>query len=149
MPRRQAHKIPLDVHGLLGRAAIFRVAGAVERDPAVDAWLRAEPRELREIAREWFERMRRCGADVRELIHDGCPVACVGDAPFAYVATFARHASVGLFNGAALDDPAGLLEGRGQRMRHVKLRPDAALDAAALGVLVFAAYTELKQRLAE
>jgi len=37
--------------------------------------------ELGDIAREWFEVMRGCGDEVRELLHDGCPVACLGDAP--------------------------------------------------------------------
>jgi len=86
---------------------------------------------------------------VRELLHDGCPVACVGDVPFGYVNTFAKHVSVGFFNGAALDNPAGLLEGSGQRMRHVKLRPHVAVDAAALGALIAAAYHGVKQRLTE
>lgn len=76
--------------------------------------------------RLWFERMRDCGTDVRELLHDGCPVVCVGDAPFAYVNAFKAHASVGFFYGAMLADPAGLLEGEGKRMRHAKLRPGQA-----------------------
>ena len=70
--------------------------------------------------------MRACGDDVRELIHDGCPVACVEDAPFAYVNSFKSHVNVGFFNGASLDDPARLSEGSGKRMRHVKLKPGAS-----------------------
>ncbi|MEI9965905.1 MAG: DUF1801 domain-containing protein [Caulobacteraceae bacterium] len=53
-------------------------------------------------------------------MHDGHPTACVGDAAFAYVDAFRAHVNVGFFHGAALDDPAGLLEGTGKRMRHVK-----------------------------
>jgi hypothetical protein len=90
--------------------------------------------------------MRGCGSDVRELMHDGCPTACVGDAGFGYVNVFRAHANVGFFNGAWLQDPAGLLEGSGKRMRHVKLRPGQALDAAALGALIDAAYADMRQR---
>jgi hypothetical protein len=54
--------------------------------------------------------MRQCGGDVRELMHDGCPVACVADAPFGYVNTFKTHVNVGFFQGAALEDLSGLLE---------------------------------------
>ena len=99
------------------------------------------------IAREWFEQMRRCGDDVVELIHDGCPTACVGDAAFAYVNAFRRHVNVGFFLGAGLPDPAGLLEGTGKRMRHVKLRPGADVDSKALAMLIAAAYTGIKARL--
>jgi len=91
--------------------------------------------------------MRRCGADVRELIHDGCPVACVSDAAFGYVNSFKSHVSVGFFNGAALEDPAGLLEGSGKRMRHVKLTLSREIDDAALEALIAAAYADIKTRL--
>ncbi|WP_374574786.1 DUF1801 domain-containing protein [Phenylobacterium sp.] len=121
---------------------------AVRRDPAVDAWFdRGEA--LRGVVRPWFEAMRDCGPDVRELVHDGHPTACVGDAAFAYVGAFTAHASVGFFFGASLDDPAGLLEGAGKRMRHVKLRWGRPVDEAALRALIAAAYRDLRQRLAE
>jgi hypothetical protein len=90
--------------------------------------------------------MRGCGADVRELLHDGCPVACVGDAPFGYVNAFKAHANVGFFHGASLADPASLLEGAGKRMRHVKLRPGEELDADALSDLIAEAYRDIQQR---
>ena len=107
---------------------LLRFSSAVRRDPQIEAWFSgfADPHRL--MTRTWFERMRGCGADVRELLHDGCPVACVGDAPFGYVNAFKAHANVGFFYGAMLADPAGLLEGAGKRMRHVKLRPGKELD---------------------
>jgi len=125
---------------------LLRFTGAVRRDPRIEAWFSlTAPHRL--MAREWFERMRGCGADVRELLHDGCPVACVGDAPFGYVNAYKAHASVGFFHGAALPDAARLLEGNGRRMRHVKLRPGKELKVAALNDLVAAAYTDICQRL--
>jgi hypothetical protein len=128
---------------------ILRFSGAVKRDPAIDTWLRDQREELRPLAELWFARMRQCGADVRELMHDGCPVACVEDAPFGYVNAFKAHVNVGFYHGAALDDPAGLLEGTGKRMRHVKLRPGREPDLEALGDLIDAAYADIRARLAE
>src|SRR5262245_11147201 len=110
----------------------FRLPGAALRAPGIDEWLRRQPRALGALARTWFERMRACGDDVRELLHDGHPTACVSDAPFAYVNVFRAHANVGFFHGATLADPARLLTGTGKYMRHVKLRPEVAVDAAAL-----------------
>ncbi len=126
---------------------ILRLSGMMKHDPAVDSWLTDSPRALRSIAQTWFMQMRRCGDDVRELLHDGCPVACVEDAPFGYVNSFKEHVNVGFFYGAVLDDPAGLLEGSGKRMRHVKLKPGRALDAAALSDLIDAAYLDIRWRL--
>ena len=140
--------MPLDLRGLSGREDIFRLSGAVKRDPAVDIWLTDGPVELRSVAQTWFVRMRQCGDDVRELMHDGCPVACVEDAPFGYVNSFKHHVNVGFFHGAALEDPASLLEGSGKRMRHVKLNPGREPNAAALGDLIDAACTDIRARLA-
>jgi hypothetical protein len=145
---RKSRRSPLDLHGLSGREDIFRIARGAKRDPAVDAWLTDEPVELRSIAHRWFARMRECGDDVRELMHDGCPVACVEDAPFGYVNSFKGHVNVGFFCGAALDDPARLLVGSGKRMRHVKLQPGVELNAKALSDLIDAAYADIKARLA-
>src|ERR671929_358046 len=124
------------------RSELLRFDGAVERDPAIDAWMKARPRELGAIAHRWFEVMRNCGDEVRELLHDGCPVACLGDAPFGYVNVFTSHVNVGFFQGASLPDPARLLQGSGRFMRHVKLRPGTFRDAAALRRLIHAAYSD-------
>ncbi len=50
---------------------------------------------------------------------DGCPVACVDDAPFGYVNVFTSHVSIGFFYGASLPDPSRVLVGTGRYMRHV------------------------------
>ena len=100
-----------------------------------------------EPLRLWFERMRTCGDEVREILHDGGPVACLGDAPFAYVNVFTAHVNVGFFHGAALPDPARLLQGTGKRMRHVKLSLGTAMHAASLGRLIESAYADIKARL--
>ena len=126
---------------------LFRISNTVERDPAIDAWMKVQAGELGSIARQWFDVMRRCGDEFRELMHDGCPVACVGDAPFGYVNAFKAHVNVGFFQGAELPDPAGLLEGSGKTMRHVKLRPGAAMNSAALRKLIDEAYSDIKARL--
>src|ERR1700728_1115930 len=124
------------------RTELLRFNGAVERDPAIDAWMKAHAGELGAIAHAWFEAMRRCGDEVRELLHDGCPVACLGDVPFGYVNVFTSHVNVGFFHGAALADPARLLQGTGKRMRHVKLRQGAGTEAEALGRLIETAYAD-------
>jgi hypothetical protein len=119
----------------------------VRRDPGVDAWFTAPEHDLRRLAQPWFNSLRACGPDVRELLHDGHPTACVGDAAFAYVDAFSAHVNVGFFHGAALADPAGLLEGAGKRMRHVKLRWGRPVDAAALNALIVVAYQDVRARL--
>jgi hypothetical protein len=125
----------------------LRFPTAVQHDPAIDAWLRAQRDGLRPFVETWFASMRQCGGDVRELMHDGCPTACVGDAAFGYVNAYKDHVNVGFFMGALLKDPARLLEGTGKRGRHVKLRPGREVDSKALARLVQEAYADMRARL--
>jgi hypothetical protein len=104
---------------------MLRFPTAVARDPKVDAWLGGQSGELGELARELFERMRTCGDDVRELVHDGQATVCVGDAPFGYVDVFKAHVNVGFFHG--------------------KLRPGRVPEG--LAALIDVAYRDIKTRL--
>jgi hypothetical protein len=127
-------------------SSMFRLSGGEKRDPLIEEWL-TRTDALTAVARTWFRRMRACGEDVLELMHDGHPVACVEDAPFAYVDVFRNHTNVGFFYGAHLEDPAGLLQGTGKAMRHVKLKREHEHDSVALGHLIDAAYLDVRIRL--
>src|ERR1700683_2392799 len=87
--------------------------------------------------------MRKCGDVAREPLHDGCPVACFGDAPFGYVNIFTSHVNVGFFHGASLSDVARPTR---KSMRHVKLRLGTAANAAALSRLIDTAYCDIDAR---
>ncbi len=126
---------------------LMRFPSSVKRDPDIAAWMNAHRDELGTLAQRWFDAMRDCGDDVRELLHDGHPTACVADAAFAYVNAFKAHVNVGFFRGAELADPNGLLEGTGKFMRHVKLKLQRDVDATALMRLIETAYTDMKGRL--
>lgn len=126
---------------------LFLFPTSMKRDPAVDRWMRDHSGELGDIAKRWFDVMRQCGDDVRELLHDGHPTACVREAAFAYVNAFRDHVNVGFFRGAEIEDPASLLEGTGKLMRHVKLRPERVVDESALTKLIETAYLDMRRRL--
>ena len=125
---------------------IFRLSGAKKWNPDIDQWLAEQESELGAIALAWFSRLRECGDDVRELMHDGCPHACVSDAAFAYVNVFKAHVNLGFFHGSELLDVSNLLEGTGKRMRHVKLRPGHEIDERQLLQLIADAYIDIKAK---
>jgi len=125
---------------------LFLFPNAVKRDPAIEVWMHRHSGELGLIAKRWFGVMRACGGDVRELLHDGHPTACIADAAFGYVNAFTAHVNVGFFLGAKIADPEGLLEGTGKFMRHVKLRPEDNVNARALTKLIETAYSDMKER---
>ena len=128
----------------MSRLMLF--SSSVKREPAIEDWMHEHSGALGTIAHHWFDIMRGCGDDVRELLHDGHPTACVGEAAFCYVNAFTAHVNVGFFLGAELLDPNGMLEGTGKFMRHVKLRPEKEVDPAALEKLIRAAYIDMKNR---
>ncbi|MGE0816785.1 MAG: DUF1801 domain-containing protein [Vicinamibacterales bacterium] len=129
-----------------GVIRLMRFETAARQDPAVRAWFKEQPSDLGAIARRWFQMMRACGQDVCELVHDDQPTACVRGAAFAYVDAFTAHVNVGFFQGVALDDPDGLLQGAGKYMRHVKVHPDRPVDEQALARLIQAAYADVRRR---
>ena len=128
---------------------LMRFETAVRHDPAVDEWFASRAPQLAAIGRPWFELIRSLGDDVRELLHDGHPTACVEDAAFCYVNVFTAHVDVGFFLGALVEDPAGLLEGTGKRMRHVKLHPGEEHNTRALATLIETAYRDMRECLAD
>jgi len=128
-------------------SSLFLFPTAVRRDPAVETWMGRHAGELGVIARRWFDVLRGCGDDVRELLHDGHPTACVGEAAFGYVNAFTAHVNVGFFRGAQIADPDGLLQGTGKFMRHVKIIPGEVLNTDSLTKLIETAYGDMKRRI--
>lgn len=129
-------------------SSFLRFDGAKRHEPRIDSWFDARDPELAAIARTWFLEMRRCGEDVTELLHDGHPTACVGDAAFCYVNVFTAHVNIGFFHGATLPDPAKLLVGSGRFMRHVKATPASLPNTDALRALIQASYADILAKLA-
>lgn len=127
--------------------ALFRLEGTRRRHPEVACWFEDHSGPLGELARHWYRQAHALGEDVAEVMHDGQPTLCVEGAAFAYVDAYTAHANLGFFQGAELPDPAGLLEGKGRFMRHVKLRVECDVDEDALKALIEAAYRDIKERL--
>lgn len=123
---------------------LFLLPGAAKRDTDIESWFRDHDDELGFVAKHWFDVIRGSGDDVREILHDGHPTACVGEAAFAYVNAFTAHVNVGFFAGSVLDDPAGILHGTGKFMRHVKLGPGQFDDSPALLSLIESAYRDMQ-----
>ena len=125
---------------------LLRFPSAVRRDPRIEAWFSDFADPLRLMTRTWFERMRGCGADARELLHDGCPVACVGDAPFGS----STRSRLMLMSASTMAHACGSrrpARRRGQAYASCEAAPGKELDAEALSDLIVAAYHDIWRRL--
>lgn len=56
--------------------------------------------------------------------------------PFAYIKAFGSSVNIGFWRGAQLEDGAGILEGEGERMKHLTLREGDAIPADELAGFV-------------
>lgn len=56
--------------------------------------------------------------------------------PFAFLKINKAHLTFGFWRGTELTDPDGILEGKGDRMKHVKLRSMADIDRDQLAAWV-------------
>ena len=65
---------------------------------------------------------------------NGCWIGERG--PVAYVYSAPEYVQFGFFHGAALKDPKGLLEGKGEYVRHTKVHAVADIDERGFGALL-------------
>ena len=121
------------------------------------AWAEALARttdEGRETADAVRALIRRLDPDVVEVIWPQQGTIGWGIGPkkmsehYAYLAVHPRHVNLGFYRGASLPDPATLLEGSGQAMRHVKLHGPADLQRQEITDLLRAARAERVEALA-
>ena len=86
-----------------------------------------------------------------EIVWPRLQIASYGIGPrkmtqhYAYFGLQRAHVNLGFYHGAALPDPAGLLEGTGKRLRHVKIRDAAAARNPAVRALLSAAIAERRK----
>jgi hypothetical protein len=109
--------------------------------------------EIQAIARRLRELIEAVHPEAVEVVWSRQGIAGYGIGPkkmsehYAYIAPQTKHVNLGFYYGAALPDPAGLLEGTGKAMRHVKVRSPAETDDEALRQLLQEALAERRTAL--
>ncbi len=92
--------------------------------------------------------------DFVEIVWPRQKIASYGVGPkkmsehYAYIAVQGSYVNLGFYHGAALRDPAGLLEGTGKRLRHVKLRSVSASRSPAVKALLRRAIEDRRRHVA-
>lgn len=120
-----------------------------------EAFLATYPDAIRELATAVRGLVKMTVPDVTEKVYPGYKnivfgVGGEGDnamrTQFAYMAPFKAHVNLGFERGIYLSDPAGMLEGTGKELRHVKIKRLADLDNPAIHDLIVAAYEDYRHR---
>lgn len=87
--------------------------------------------EFEEVVIALAELVRKAAPKANEAIKWAQPVWSQAG-PFCYLKAFKSYVNFGFWRGAELDDPKGLLEGTGNKMRHIKIESVRAIPATAL-----------------
>ena len=101
-----------------------------------DLYLADQPPKNRTIIRALRKFVERVAPKLVESVKWGNGCWLQGKAPVAYVYSDKGYVQFGFFRGASLVDAKGLLEGKGQYVRHIKVRKVADIDRAAFTALL-------------
>jgi len=102
-------------------------------------YLRDQTPKNQPIIRALRRFVKRAAPGLSEAVKwgNGCWIGKHG--PVAYVYSATGYVQLGFFRGASLKDPKGLLEGKGEYVRHTKVRAAADIDASAFNALLLQA----------
>ena len=101
-----------------------------------DEYLEAQSPKNQAIIRALRRFVKRIEPKLSEAVKwgNGCWIGSTG--PVAYVYSDTQYVQFGFFNGSSLKDAKGLLEGKGQYVRHIKVRNRSAIDERAFAALL-------------
>jgi hypothetical protein len=109
--------------------------------------------EMRPIARRLHEIVVDVDPNAVEVVRLGDRAATYGLGPrkmkegYAYIMPHKKWVNLGFYQGVALTDPAGIMEGTGKKLRHVKVRSVTDAGRPEIRALIEAALAERKQTL--
>ena len=104
-----------------------------------DDWLEGVDPRLRPLTRELRRMFLEAEPELRESIKWGNPCFEKKLRIFYIASQGDRYVTLGLWQGALLPNPEGLIEGTGKRMRHVKIRSAEELEEPEVGRIIRAA----------
>jgi hypothetical protein len=94
----------------------------------IEAWAGEIVRELRSI-------LKGTVPDIKESIKWAQPIYDI-NGPMIFIKAHKKHVNFGFWRGVQLDDPKGLLQGTGDKMRHVKITSLEDIDREGLSSLI-------------
>ena len=110
--------------------------GKMKAYASFDEYLEAQRPKNQEIIRALRRFVKRIEPKLREAVKwgNGCWISSNGPVAYAYSDT--GYVQFGFFNGSSLRDPKGLLAGKGQYVRHIKVHNRSAIDERAFAALL-------------
>ena len=105
----------------------------------IDLYVDAKPAELRDVAEKLRKLVKKTVKGTKESVNPWKIPTFESNGPMCFFTVGKYHVTFGFLRGTSLPDPAGLLEGTGKNLRHVKLRTAEDVSTPALKKLIEAA----------
>jgi hypothetical protein len=102
---------------------------------SVEEYIEMQEKWAAEIIKEIRSIIKEFAPESSESIKWAQPVY-EDNGPFAFMKAFKKNVNFGFWRGIQLNDPKGLLQGTGAKMRHVKVFSVDEIDRAAFGDFV-------------
>lgn len=111
---------------------------ATNRDRSVtqvEAFIRQASPAIRPVLRDLRQLVREELPEAKEEIKWGRPVYSLNQI-VCYLAAAENHANLGFYRGIELEDPKGLLQGDGKKLRHIKVFRREEILRQPYGILI-------------
>jgi hypothetical protein len=105
----------------------------------IDSYVDAKPAELRDVAEKLRKLIKKTVKGTKESVNPWKIPTFESNGPMCFFTVGKYHVTFGFLRGTSLPDAAGLLEGTGKNLRHVKLRTAEDVSEPALKKLIDAA----------
>ena len=96
---------------------------------ALKKFLKPYDQDVRELALNLRALVLEEMAPCYENIYDAYSAVAIGYGPsdrlgdgIFHLAVYSQHVNLGFYNGATLDEPKGILQGNGRRIRHISIK---------------------------
>ena len=113
-------------------------SAAVKKKPSaktVDTYVSSLPSLMQQMVNKMRALVAAAAPEAIETLKWAQPVY-EANGPFGYIKAHGKHVNLGFWRGAMLDAPAGILEGDGDKMRHIKFPALGAIDEELVKTLV-------------
>ena len=105
----------------------------------IDDYINSQEQWKKDILLKLHKIVKENAPTAEEAIKWSQPVYSDNNGPFCFIRAHKNHINIGFWRGAMMRDTSGLLEGTGEKMRHIKIMESTKINSEAIADFVIQA----------